>query len=148
MDHKVWCAVLGLTVLAALYLLPGIYGLVWIIQNGADKYIWGGVGLLAVSVIFFYVWCFFLLHYVVNEHATSIVSSQAKQTLWKSTRNIYCFALALLYAILLVGIAILPNSGSPDIELGICMLAIFVPLCALWWALEVRHKMKSLSAMK
>jgi hypothetical protein len=144
MDHKVWCAITWLVLLSALYLLPGIYGLVFVIQNGSDNYIWGGIGLMALSVLLFYCWCFFLLRYIVNEHFSHVVAS--KEFVWKETRHIYCFALSMLYALLLVGIAILPNSGSPDIEIGVCLLAIFVPLCGIWWSLEVYHKMHVLSA--
>jgi hypothetical protein len=115
----------------------GVYGEVWVIDNGTEHQIWGGIGLLVTSVILFYIWATLVIHHAISEtkkHSLTKPLPTKRERRLDRAKESYPIQTTMLYAFALLGIAVLPNSSSPDTQLGIALLAIIVPLFSLaWW---------------
>jgi hypothetical protein len=128
----------------------GIYGEVAIIQNGTQATIDAGIALLAISTIFFHITMYKLCEMMVDSYeknnkskldAAAASPSKPKnkiKLLLSEVRQIYPYRATILYILLLAGIAILPNSTSPNTQMGIALLAVMLPVFLLlflmdWW---------------
>ncbi len=112
-------------------LVTGIYGEVMVINNESNQQVWGGIGLLVTSFIFFFIWIALASNHVYNKLKGK---NNARLAELAVANDVIPLQATMLWGFMLIGIAILPNSSNPDTALGIALLAIIVPLftLALW----------------
>jgi len=135
-------AIVFFVITSFVYLAAGIAGLVLIILNHTDGQVIGGVVLVVGSAVIFYGWAYILVHYYSTPFLKNPKISEHNKNKWTDIRLTYPFRLAILYALLLIGIAIIPDAGSPDRDVGVGILVGVVPLFALWWGLEFHAVLK------